>query len=150
MKSWMIFIIALIVGFVGIGILKLQDHPAAEALLIPAMEVKDYSFEKAPSQTINGIVTSFSGEVAWQSRIATEEATVSSLSTIQQGEKIKTGKDGVVNLSFNEFGKLIISSSSEITFAQTLPQNFVFYNRAGQLNIIEKAHQLFLFAQCIY
>src|SRR5260370_25910131 len=59
-----------------------------------------FSLKKAPSESLVGHIASMSGEVLWESRIATQSSPLSAPQAIQQGEEVDTGKDGLGSISF--------------------------------------------------
>lgn len=92
-----------------------------------------FSIESPPSQSVRGAITALSGEVRWQSRIATESARINAHREVVQGERIETGKDGLVSLQFGSSVRLEVSENSAIDFIQTLPQQTVFSQSAGSV-----------------
>jgi hypothetical protein len=72
-----------------------------------------------------------SGEVKWQSRVATEPAILTKLIQLSQGEKIVTGDDGKISLTFGSELTIIQSPKTELELVQTLPMSFVIQESSG-------------------
>lgn len=92
-----------------------------------------FSLVKAPSKSLVGTVTSLSGDVEWQSRIATDSAKIFSPIQIQQGESVSTGLNGSMNISFPGSSEINIFPLSTIEFAQTLPADIVIAQTKGSV-----------------
>lgn len=87
--------------------------------------------EKAPTESLQGKIATFSGIIKWQSRIATEAAEVDSLKEIQQGEQIETEISSNLIVEFPNIWRINILSNSKLEFAQTLPANLVISQKEG-------------------
>ncbi|MDP3973767.1 MAG: hypothetical protein Q8P92_02955 [Candidatus Daviesbacteria bacterium] len=140
MKNLILFFAAVVVGIFtmfGAQSLKVKSNSNLDAQFT---KTSLFSSDKAPRDSLVGNIVTLSGEVAWQSREATEPAKINSVRLIQQGEELKTAT-GSATINFENAAKLVISQNSEISFAQTLPANFVFvqnmgtveYNRLGKI-----------------
>ena len=90
-----------------------------------------FSIETAPSESLRGKIISMTGEISWQSRIATEAAKISVPQTIQQGEKLITGEKSNLSLDFPNACSVEFSPQTEIEIIQTLPKNIVFSQTSG-------------------
>lgn len=97
-------------------------------------EVSNFSLENAPTESLRGKITKLTGDVAWQSRVATEEAKVENLTEVQQGERVVTGTDGSLAISFENAVNISISKNSDLDIVQTLPVNLVFLQNSGIVN----------------
>jgi hypothetical protein len=145
---------SLLVGFVLVLIFFPKPVPKSKQELIsPTTEkVASFSAEIPPSNSLKGTVTTLTGDVLWQSRVATEAAKISNLSQVQQGEQIKTGNDGVVKLEFKDQAKIVVSAKSQLNIVQTIPANFVFaqtdgtveYQRTGNIPLSIRAMHLLI------
>ncbi len=72
-----------------------------------------------------------SGDIGWESRIATTPAKIEKPQTIQQGEKIITGENSSVILNFPQTADIDIGSDTQLEIVQTLPNSFVFRQTNG-------------------
>lgn len=138
MKNAVFFLLFLLVGLgliIGFFLIKQNSNFSKIQniipLGIPTPTTTKFSLENAPSNSISGNITNLSGDVSWQSRIATEGATIKNPQSIQQGEDLATGKDGKVNLEFTGYLNIEISPQTELGIIQTLPVNFVFSQNQG-------------------
>lgn len=145
MKGLLLFIFFFLVGIFSVGGYywwKNQSRP----LIVPTAKIEvasksaaptdTFSVENAPPNSIRGIVATFSGEVQWQSRVATEPAKLENVIPIQQGEKLSTGNTGKITINFDSFGSVNLSPKTEISIIQTLPVNFVFDQASGSAQFI--------------
>jgi len=84
-----------------------------------------FSIINAPSLSVIGSIKEMSGEVKWQSRIATQSSEIKNPITLQQGEEIETGETGSLTVEFPNEAVIRIMPKTQINFVQTLPVNFV-------------------------
>ncbi|HEX6977053.1 MAG TPA: hypothetical protein VF185_01670 [Patescibacteria group bacterium] len=139
MKNIILFLVFAVLGGASIfAVLKLSPKtnsptptPQPRA---PFIKQSEFSIENAPSQSIRGTIVTISGDVEWQSRIATESAKITSPQTIQQGESISTKETGKVSLTFPTAANLTISPNTDLAVVQTLPVNIVFSQGKGVIN----------------
>ncbi len=92
-----------------------------------------FSLQKAPTESLQGKIATFSGIIKWQSRMATEAARVNLPTFIQQGEQIETDYTGKLTIEFPGVSLIKISPDSQINFAQTLPANIVLVQSKGSV-----------------
>lgn len=92
-----------------------------------------FSMKDAPTDSIDGHISSMSGQVEWQSRVATMPAALATAIPLQQGESILTKDNGSMTISFPKIGKFNISSESELNIIQTLPTSAVMEQPKGQI-----------------
>lgn len=97
-----------------------------------------FSIEPPPKEARTGTVSTMSGQILWESRIATQPAEIKELKQVQQAETLETGKDGQVIVTFTDDASVTLSPDSKIEFLQTLPVNFVFRQSKGEINYIKK------------
>ena len=93
-----------------------------------------FSLEKAPTDSLTGEIASISGKVAWQSRIAPVAILINSTTKLQQGEEVDTYNDGTAAINFPEVATMSASSNTEVNFIQTLPENFVVWQKQGAVD----------------
>ena len=139
MKRAILFLIPfLITTFLVVGYFKLtQKITAIKIPSLPSVSFSDlvkfsrFSLDKAPSQSLVGVITSMNGEVKHEKRLATESAKINSPVPIQQGESLTTGVDGNLVLTFEKAAEIIISSDTSVGIIQTLPADLVFSQSSG-------------------
>lgn len=128
--------LGLFVVSVGIGIGIVFFY----AVLVPPFQKKTmasplphsfFSFENAPSTSLKGTIATFSGEVKWESRTATQPATLTRVRSIQQGEEVYTGDDGTMTLHFPSVLSISLKPQTSLALVQTLPDNFVLTQNSG-------------------
>jgi hypothetical protein len=101
--------------------------------LIPT---SSYSKEKAPKNSLTGLLSVDSSMVFWQGRTATESAKVIGIRQIQQGETIETDKSGKGTLSFSQILSADIKGDTKLEIVQLLPASLVFLQTRGIINYI--------------
>jgi hypothetical protein len=119
----------------GLSILYVQVVPLTDdtTLYSESDQVKSYDSSQAPPEALQGSVTYMDGEVMWQSRSATEAATLYGSTSILQGEEVETGEDGEITILFDNDTLIDIFSESSVSFTQTLPANIVITHRRGEV-----------------
>lgn len=139
MKKLIIFIICVVFGILGILNYfiwqPIEETSVAQTISVTPEKKLDPKvlLDNPPKESIKGALTALDGEVKWQSRAATESATITELRPIQQGEFIETGEDGATEVSFTDSITAQLSPKSSIDFPQTLPKKFVFVQRSGEV-----------------
>jgi hypothetical protein len=93
-----------------------------------------FSLERAPAKSLTGTISSFSGDVNWQSRTASQAAKLIASQTIQQGEEITTGVNGKITLEFPNIATISASANTDLNIIQTLPANIVIDQSKGFAN----------------
>lgn len=137
-KYLYLFVAFLLTGIcIAFGYFFWKKEKATVVTKIVPMEER-FSIEPPPKQSRKGTVVSASGQILWQSRIATIAAEIKDIKKIQQGELLGTGKESAVSVVFNDGANINLSSDSEIEFLQTLPVNFVFRQNKGEINYVKK------------
>ncbi len=113
-----------------------QDNPQ---LLVPTSGKKftAFSLENAPSMTIKGKIASLSGDVEWESRVATTPAKLTKPISVQQGELLRTNDNGNILIQFSDIFSISMFPLSELNIIQTLPTNFVFLQNKGTAEYIK-------------
>lgn len=130
-KRLLLFSLSLLVGIAFIlfvaEILVLRN----QGIVSPYVDLTAFAPEIAPSESISGKITSLTGKVMWESRMATVAAQIYAPIQLQQGEELQTGDNGVVKAQFDSVCKMVISPKSDVSIVQTLPANFVFLQTMG-------------------
>jgi len=98
----------------------------------PAITTK-FSLANAPSDSLRGEITSFSGTVDWFSRTAAKPVVITSVRSLQQGEKVSTGSNGKAQIIIQNDAAVSLSSDTDVSIIQLLPQNFVFLQDKGSV-----------------
>ncbi len=141
MKYFKLFIFFFLVGLVASLTYFIFARNKNQAINIhsPISSTPNFNFSigQPPKDSVKGIIASMSGNIMWQSRLATEPAQIAKPQTIQQGESLVTGDTGNVSLSFPNFANLTIFPKSELNIIQTLPINFVFEQTTGSVTYEE-------------
>lgn len=133
MKYINLFLLFLILGIglvVGNYIWK-HEKSAVTSKIFPTE--KQFSIDPPPSQARVGEIVSMSGEILWQSRVATESARIQKVQKLQQAELLATGKDGSASATFASAVDFQMGEAAEVEFLQTLPLNFVFRQNKGNI-----------------
>jgi hypothetical protein len=139
MKKIVLFLIPfLIVTAIVVGYFKLtQKISTIKIPNLPSVSFSDlvkfsrFSLDKAPSQSLVGTIISMSGDIEYESRVATEAAKINSPVQVQQGESLVTGTDGKLILSFDKAAEVDMFSDSSLGVVQTLPADLVFSQNTG-------------------
>jgi len=95
--------------------------------------IPTFSLERAPSESLRGEIVSLSGDIQWQSRIATEAAKIDKPISLQQGEDVSTGTDGKLVFDFNNAVNVSMAKNTDVGIVQTLPENIVFSQTTGNV-----------------
>lgn len=138
MNSVILFFCSMLVG---IGVIfsynllhaRQQVQTAKKALPSPVVQDTDFSLEKAPSDSLKAMITSFAGDVFWESRVASEPSRLTKDILFKQGETIETGENGSVVASVPQVLLLGIERSTKLSLIQTLPQNLVLAQISGSV-----------------
>ncbi len=135
MKQILIYIIFLLFGAIAGKIISEELIPTTTALPTPYLPVAvpaEFSLDKAPSQSLKVKVATISGTVKWQSRIASQAASMTTTSIpIQQGEIISTEDDGTASLTIPSQFLITLEPLSRLTFIQLLPLDLVVSQEQG-------------------
>lgn len=155
-KKILFFLTAFVVGlgavFIYYQVVSFPSLNIQIPTLSSVLQNSFFSLVKAPSKSLVGNITSLSGDVEWQSRIATDSAKIFTPIQVQQGEEMSTGVDGSANISFPGFAEINLYPQSKILFAQTLPANIVIlqpkgaveYKKIGDVPITVRAMHLLI------
>lgn len=125
--------------FGGLGLLAFiflthTPQKSQDTFHTPIAQEHEFSIKDAPSKSLKAAIKSFSGEALWESRIATQPAQLTHTILIQQGEKLSTGKDGKITLSFTAADDITINPDSDLSIVQTLPSHIVLEQTHGTVN----------------
>lgn len=124
-------IVIILAGFYYFLSKKTENTAITIPGILPTQKTSSFSLVNAPSESLKGEISTMSGQILWQSRVATEEAQISSPQLIQQGEKLETGKNSALVLKYDGIVKVTFSPETAIDIIQTLPSNLVFSQDSG-------------------
>ena len=134
MKKIFFFLYALVIGFILVGLYFRFVYKGE----VPIIEIKipfvgsQFSLENAPSKSLKGKIISMTGEIEWQSRVATESSKLTNSTTqIQQGESLKTLSTGNITVQFGDAAKIILLPKTKVDIIQTLTDDIVFNQTSG-------------------
>lgn len=131
MKSTLLFLFFCILG---ICLTEWVTHVHQQSVTLKKAEIakeQGFSLGSAPHDTLRGDITSLSGTVQWQSRTATQPAQLRTPRQIQQGEELRTGKDGSVSVQLSNGPLVTLSPDTHVNFIQTLPTSIVLLQDQG-------------------
>ncbi len=139
MKNLGVFFIFTILGIALILVyFSRSEVPAKTALVTTSTSSTQSQTSFDPSQppktSLKGQITTLTGLVKWQSRIATDSAVITSPQAVQQGEQLETGPKAKVNFAFSQVAQISMSENTIINLAQTLPVDLVFIQSKGVAN----------------
>ena len=98
--------------------------------LNPAIKSK-FSIDNPPSDSLKGKISSLSGTVSFQPRSKDYATLINAPVEILQGEDLNTGGNGSATVIFDRIGEISLLENTQISFIQTLPQNFVISQKQG-------------------
>jgi hypothetical protein len=133
-KNILLIIISLIAGALLVILGFLWISPRNTQVLKVIIPKTLFSLENAPTDSLVGEIASFSGKVAWQSRIAPVAILINSPVKLHQGEEVDTYDDGNVNVNFPNGVIITAASNTQVNFIQTLPQAFVVEQKQGSVS----------------
>lgn len=127
-------LVSIIVGIVLVFVFQFTKvsvtHPVGKKL-----PPENFHVENAPIDSLKGEIISMSGDINWQSRIATESVPLTSIVPIQQGESIETKKNGIIKIPFANALVLTVFPDTFVGFSQTLPLNVVLSQPQGIISV---------------
>lgn len=139
MKKIIFFVVAIPIGFAAVYFyFKLQKTDTAQTVQIKIPFVgSQFSLEEAPSQSLKGKIISSSGNIGWQSRIATEESKLKQNIEIQQGESVSTKEDGNITIQFGDNTTISLHPKTKVDIIQTLSNDMVFNQASGSATYVK-------------
>ena len=132
MKNGVIFFVSVIIGGIIIFVVHQSRHIDQSIIQNPVAESLNFSWEKPPKQSLVGTISSYSGDVQWESRTASDFMKISSSVPIQQGETIQTSDTGKFSLVFKDAVTIDSSSKTKLIFIQTVPEHFLVSHQLGE------------------
>ncbi len=131
MKAVLLFILFFLIGLTVVLGYRYWNQPQnIFSNAKPDLTTK-FSLEKAPSESLQGNIATISGTVTWLSRTAAKPIKLTSLRTIQQGEDLTTGSNGIAVIRIKNDSSLFLFPNTHVSIIQLLPQNFVFVQNKG-------------------
>lgn len=110
-----------------------QNTQFKQKKLLTPLPQSEFSMQNPPTDSIDGLISTISGQVQWESRIATMPATLYTGIPIEQGESVNTKKTGSLELSFPQIGTFQLQNNTQLNIIQTLPTSAVFEQPAGNV-----------------
>ncbi len=129
MKNVSLFIVSLFLGVCAVSVFAFSKNNTANNIISPLSATR-FSLSEAPTESLRGSVT-FSGNVSWESRTATQPSQLKKSRSIQQGEMLLAMEGGNALVNFPNLVNINIFPKTEIDFIQTLPDNMVFTEASG-------------------
>lgn len=87
--------------------------------------------ETPPALSQTGMITKLTGDVMFEPRGKIEYEPITEPRTVQQGEKLATGENSSVEISFGEDSTVSIAENAEVYIIQTLQNQFVLDHKKG-------------------
>ncbi len=137
LKNIFLFIVFILIGAAAVIVAYFWIAPRDSQILKPFFPKTLFSIENAPSQSLLGKVASFSGNVSWQSRVASYATLINSPVKLQQGEEINVQNNGKATIDFPQVTVITVFPNTQVNFIQTLPTNFVVEQKQG-LSVYDK------------
>jgi len=134
LRKTAIFIFYFILGFCLILSFEKANQIIGLQQLKSPLPSSPFSLNVAPGKSLRGTIANLSGDVLWQSRIATTPAAIKKPQQIQQGEDLVTKGNGQANIVFSSVANLLIYPKTEVNFIQTLPENILIEQKSGDAN----------------
>ncbi len=106
--------------------------------ITPIVTPPSFTLGRAPQQSLQGKILSLSGQVDWQSRVATQPAQLETPAPILQGEELFTRATGKVTMDITTAAVITLSPNTHINLIQTLPTNIVIDQDQGTAIFSEK------------
>lgn len=132
-KNILFLFSSIILGFVLIVSGYLLTSKKTIATSNPFIPATNFSLENAPTDSLIGKISSFSGNVAWQSRTAPIANLINSNIDLRQGEELITQGNGKAYFQFPKILDISMQENSDLSIIQTLPANFVFEQKQGDV-----------------
>jgi hypothetical protein len=132
MKVFLSFLVMFLLS-AGITFFLTHSPVLKRGPLIKPLSITSFSRENAPSDSLRGHIATMSGEVLWQSRVATSPAVLITQPEILQGENLVTKDTGTLVLSYLAAVKITLQPNSELDIVQTLPANIVVAQQNGTI-----------------
>ncbi len=94
-------------------------------------EYPAFSIVEAPSQALKANISNVTGDIQFESRVATKPAALGDQKTITQGERIIANENASAVLTFTDILSVRVSKNTELSVIQTLPSSLVFAQPSG-------------------
>lgn len=134
MKQLILFFLSICVGIGCIfAYIIFTTTPQTQSYITPVSHHTSFSLDTPPSDSLRGNIATMSGTVDWESRSATQPATLHSSPQIEQGEDIATETDGTALVQFPTCCSMQLSPLTHLSFVQTLPANIVIAQSQGSV-----------------
>ncbi len=154
MKNILLFLTFFILGAGSFLAYHLWQTNSKQEQIVSQVTKQEANFNIAnpPQESKIGTIVSMSGDIKWESRVATAPATIITPVPIKQGERLVTGDQGNLVVNFEGIGSISVSPKSDVSFIQTLPADFVVnqtlgnvtYTQTGQTPISVRSYHLLI------
>ncbi len=132
MKSIFSLIISILIGgIIAVGYFRFAVDKNPVLSPIAQNTIDNFSIAEAPKESIIGNITAMTGDILWESRVATAPAKIDQPVSIAQGENLVTNDNGNATVVFTGIGSVKLSPKTETDFVQTLPTNFLVDQKQG-------------------
>lgn len=127
--------IGFLVGVIlAVGYFFVVNKQASENIIETKVATNQFSINTPPKESLKGRITNLIGDVFWQSRVASSPALIESPQIVSQGEGLETGDNGRLTADFTGVVSINLSSNSDLSIIQTLPNSFVFEQTDGEIS----------------
>lgn len=130
LKKLLLFLIFFSLGVALVFVADFMVSNNTIQKLNPAIKSK-FSIDNPPSDSLKGKISSLSGTVSFQPRSKDYATLINAPVEILQGEDLNTGGNGSATVIFDRIGEISLLENTQISFIQTLPQNFVISQKQG-------------------
>lgn len=134
MQFLKLILLLILIGF-GLVVISYFFYP--KVTIAPTkkpIKTSQFSLTKAPKYSLRGKIIDYSGEIFYQSRVATQAAELTNFSLeVQQGEDYLTKTNSNLSLLFPKHLRLNLAENTKLKIIQTLPKTMVFSQLNGEV-----------------
>lgn len=132
MKYVFAFLFFFLIGFFLLfGVKWYQAFTQQGTVKTPISEAVPFSLDTPPKNSFRGIIEKREGVIYFESRSATQEAILSEIRPVLQGERYRTDENATMTISYPSRLKLTIDEATTLSIIQTIPANFTFVQTTG-------------------
>ncbi len=132
MRSILLLVVSIIIGgIITVGYFRFAVDKNPVLSPISQNKAAEFSVADPPKESVTGNITAMTGDVLWESRVATAPATIDRPVPVKQGENLVTKDNGNATVVFSGIGSVKLSPKTETDFIQTLPADFVVDQKKG-------------------
>ena len=130
-KKFILLISAFLLSFFLVIAAYFWLSPQNSVLIQPFLPKSKFSLVKAPLDSLTAKISSYSGNIAWQSRTASMATLIGSPIELQQGEELDSQGNGTATIEFPGNARIFLYNNTQIYLVQTLPANIVIQQKQG-------------------